>query len=167
MNSVTLKTLEKPGYQIIARPLSGWILIALHFLLSVGALFGGGAFILGPDGHLIQMPISHLDKSPFSDFIIPGLILFTLLGVYPLVVAYSLWKKPGWRWPDLINPFQQIHWSWAASLATGVIVLIWIAVEVLWVPFGIVHVLFFLWGAAILILTLLPEVRKFYTRNPI
>ena len=109
------------------------------------------------------MPQSHLKDSPFHDFLIPGLFLFTFLGIYPLAVAYSLWKMPGWRWPDMLNPFKQIHWSWAASLAAGVIVIIWITVEILWVPFGLVHILFYAWGVTLLFLTLLPDVRRYYT----
>ncbi len=148
---------------IYSRPGAVWFLIVLLVLLAVGAFIGGGAFMLAPDGHLIQMPISHLEKSPFVDFLIPGILLFTFLGIYPLAVAYSLWKLPAWRWPDRLNPFKRIHWSWAGSLAAGVIVIIWITVEVLWVPFGLVHILFFVWGAVLLILTLLPAVRRYYT----
>ncbi len=151
--------------QVKRRLFARRLLILLQCLLAIGAIFGGGAFILAPDGHLIQMPLSHLKKSPFSDFFIPGIFLFTFLGIYPLVVAYSLWKLPGWRWPDILNPFKQIHWSWAASLAAGVIVLIWITVEVLWVPFGLVHILFYAWGVALLALTLVPGVRRYYTHN--
>jgi hypothetical protein len=148
------------------RPRIVWLLIGLQVFLSLGALFGGGAFILSPDGSLIHMPISHLEKSPFSDFLIPGLFLFTFLGIYPLVVAYCLWKKPTWRWPNLINPFKQIHWSWAASLVAGVIVLIWITVETLWVPFGLVHIFYLVFGAVILGITLLPDVHTHYTITP-
>jgi hypothetical protein len=147
------------------RPRIVWLLIGLQIFLSLGAIFGGGAFILSPDGSLIHMPISHLENSPFSDFLVPGIFLFTFLGIYPLAVAYSLWEKPTWRWPNLINPFKQVHWSWAASLAAGVIVIIWIAVEMVWVPIGFVHILYFILGALLLILTLLPIVRRYYTRT--
>jgi hypothetical protein len=147
-------------------PLIVRVLILLHILLALGALLGGGAFLMAPDGHLIQMPISHLEKSPFSDFFIPGWFLFTFLGLYPLTVAYSLWKLPSWQWPDRLNPFKQYHWSWAASLSVGVIVIIWITVEILWIPFGFVHILYLVWGATLLLLTLLPKVRKNYTHYP-
>ncbi|HVP21620.1 MAG TPA: hypothetical protein VMS73_07130 [Anaerolineaceae bacterium] len=140
------------------------VLILLLVLLAVGALFGGGAFLLAPDGRLIEMPISHLKNSPFKDFLIPGIFLFTFLGLYPAAVAYSLWKRLAWRWPDAINPFRQFHWSWAATLAAGVIVLIWITVEMVWVPFGIVHVVYLVWGALLLALALLPGVRRYCSR---
>jgi len=84
------------------------VLIFLQVFLGLQGLFGGGAFLLAPDGHLIQMPFSHLKNIPFSDFFIPGLLLFTFLGVYPIAIAYSLWKQPAWRWPDIIDPFKEL-----------------------------------------------------------
>lgn len=148
-----------------SRPFIVWLLILLQVLLGLGALAGGGAFILAPDGSLLQMPISFLDTSPFPDFLIPGLILFTFVGIYPLAVAYSLWKLPAWHWPDALNPFKQIHWSWAASLAAGVIVMLWIAVELVWVPYGLIHLIYIGWGLLLLALTLLPSVRRYFSTN--
>jgi hypothetical protein len=146
-------------------PFTVWLLIALHALLGVGAVISGGMLVAAPSGRLMMMPVSMLDHSPFSSFLIPGAILFLLVGVYPLAVAYGLWKRPGWRWPDAINPFKRIHWSWAGSLAEGVILVIWIVVEVLMLrAVAFLHVLCFAWGIAILVVTLLPGVRRYYTR---
>lgn len=151
---------------INSRPFIVWLLILLQVLLALGALLGGGAFLLAPDGHLIKMPISHLKNAPFSDFLIPGLFLFTFLGIYPIAVAYSLWRLPAWRWPDILNPFKQIHWSWAGSLAAGVILIIWITVQIQWVPVGFVHILYLSWGVLLLLMTLHPNVREYCNVNP-
>ena len=97
-----------------------WFLICLQFLLGLGALGGGGVLMAAPDGSLIQMPLSMLEHSPFSSFLISGVILFSLLGIYPVAVAYSLWQQPAWRLPEALNPFKHLHWSWAASLASGI-----------------------------------------------
>ena len=45
-----------------ARPLPGIARLAdaLGVFLGLGALFGGDAFILGPDGHMLGMPTSLL-----------------------------------------------------------------------------------------------------------
>jgi len=145
------------------RPVLWWILILLQILLGVGAVLSGAMLVAAPDGHLLQMPLSMLQYSPFPNFLIPGVILSTLLGIYPLVVAYSLWKRPAWRWPDVINPFKRTHWSWAGSLAAGVIVVIWIVVEVIMLrSVGFLHVLYFVWGIALILLTLAPGVRRHY-----
>jgi hypothetical protein len=141
-----------------------WLLIILQFLLGLGALAGGAAFIAAPDGSIMQMPLSMLEYSPFSNYLIPGVILFTALGIYPIVVAYSLWRRPAWRWPEVLNPAKGMHWSWAASLAAGVILVIWIAVQVLLIrSVAFLHVLYFIWGWVLILLTLTAGVRRYYT----
>jgi hypothetical protein len=144
------------------RPPAVWLLINLHLFLALGALPCGALFLLAPDGRLIGTPLSNLQHTPFSDFLVPGALLFTLLGVYPLAVAFSLWKKPAWRWPNIINPFQQMHFSWAGSLAAGVIVLTWITFQVAVMPLSFLHLLYWAWGIALILLTLLPQVRRYY-----
>jgi hypothetical protein len=102
----------------------------------------------------------------FSNFLIPGVLLFVFIGIYPLAVAYSLWKRPGWRWPNVLNPFKRIHWSWAGSLAAGVLLMIWIGVQVQFMAIGFLHIICFAWGALLVLLTLLPRVRRHYRLNP-
>lgn len=148
-----------------SRPFFVNLLILLHILLAIGAIGGGGVLILAPDGSLMGMPVSLLENSPFSDFLIPGLILFIINGLYPLVVAYSLWRLPAWRWPDAINPFKQTHWSWAASLVVGTILVIWITVQVQFVPYSPLQTIYFGWGVVTVALTLLPTVRHYCRRE--
>jgi len=143
------------------------LLIILQFLLGFGAFISGTLLAAVPDGSLIQMPVSMLEYSPFRDFLIPGIILSTLLGIYPLVVAYGLWRKPAWSWPEVINPFKQMHWCWASSLAAGVILLIWITVQVLMLrSIVFLHILYFAWGWVLIFLTLMPDIRRSYTKEP-
>ncbi len=151
--------------QMKPRPFIVWVLIALHILLGINGVGGGGAFILAPDGSLMGMPLSFLDNSPFPDFLIPGIVLFISLGIFPLAVAFSIWALPAWRWPDRVNPFKQTHWSWAASIAVGVIAIVWIAVQVLIIPLSFLQILIFCWGVVILLLTLLPAARSYCSRN--
>ncbi len=153
------------NHKATSRPIAASLLIFLQCFLGLNGLVGGIAFLVSPSGALLQMPFSHLQKTPFSDFFIPGLLLFTFLGVYPIAAAYSLWKTPAWRWPDFINPFQQIHWSWAGSSAAGVIAIIWIIVQIQWIPVGLLHLFIFGWGALIVLNTLLPVVRRYYQRG--
>lgn len=145
-------------------PPAARLLIGLQALLGLGAVFGGGALMLAPDGSLLGMPLSVMQGAPFADFFIPGLILFAVVGIFPLCVAYSLWKRPAWSWPNAINPFKRTHWAWAGSLAAGVDILTWILVELFWVPFAFIHGIYLGWGVLILLLTLLPVVRRTYTR---
>jgi hypothetical protein len=144
------------------RPIAAFTLIFLHVFLGLNGLLGGGALMLKPDGSLLQMPLSNMQGAPFADFTWPGLLLFLFLGVYPLAVAYCLWKVPSWEWPQAINPFKQMHWSWAGSLAAGVIAIVWIAVQVLWIPFFFLQGFILGWGILIVLNTLVPSVRRYY-----
>lgn len=143
-----------------------WILILMQFLLGIGAVASGALLVAAPDGHLLQMPLSMLQHSPFPNYFIPGSILCIFLGIYPLMAAYSLWKRPAWRWPEVLNPIHGIHWSWAGSLAAGAILLVWIIVEVILLrSVAFLHILYFVWGVALVVLTLAPPVRQYYDRR--
>jgi hypothetical protein len=146
-------------------PIAVWLLIVLQFLLGLGALAGGAVLMAAPDGSIMHMPLSMLKYSPFPNYLIPGAILFTVLGVYPVLVAYCLWQRPAWRWPEGLNPLKHMHWSWAASLAAGVILVIWITVQVLLIrSVAFLHVLYFVWGWVLILLTLSAGVRRYFTR---
>ena len=44
--------------------------------------------------------------------------------------------------------------------------IIWIAVQVMWVPFGFVHTFYLVYGVALITITLLPNVRHFFATKP-
>ncbi len=56
------------------------ILIFLHVFVGVGALGGGYAGISNPNGPF-GIPVEVLKNSPFDNFFIPGIILFTIIGL--------------------------------------------------------------------------------------
>jgi hypothetical protein len=93
------------------------IVVALEVLLGVGALFGGGALLLGPNGHVLGMSTSVLTGSPFHDFAIPGAVLFLAMGVFPLVAAGLTVMRAS------IAP--------VLALAAGGLLIGWIAVEMI------------------------------------
>ncbi len=90
--------------------------IVLESLLGIGALGGGLALMLGPHGEILPLPMSLLDGSPFATYFAPGLVLFSVLGCGPLIVAVLAWRSHRWA-PYL-------------TLLVGVALLIWMAVEV-------------------------------------
>jgi hypothetical protein len=144
-------------------PFSVILLILLQFFLGLGALAGGGVLMLAPDGSIMHMPTSMLAHSPFPNFLVPGALLFTFVGIYPMMVAYCLWKQPSWHWPNLINPFKQFHWSWAGSLAAGVVVIVWILAEVAFLSTAtLIHYFYLGWGIVIIVVSLLASVRRYF-----
>jgi peptidoglycan/LPS O-acetylase OafA/YrhL len=90
--------------------------VSLEVFLSVGALGGGVALMLGSRGEIIPLPLSALEGSPFETYFAPGLILFCALGLGPLVAALLAWRQ---------NPLAPM-----AALGVGAALLIWMAVEI-------------------------------------
>ena len=141
-----------------------WPLVTLVFLIGVSALISGPMLFLAPDGHLMQWSVEVLKGSPFSNFVIPGIILFVLIGVYPLFVGYGLLTRTAWNGPNVINPFKQFHWAWIASVVVGIIMLIWIGVETLLLGYiSFLQPVIMVWGLLILVLPLIPANRQYYS----
>lgn len=138
-----------------------WLLTGLLLLLSVNAIVAGAAFIVAPDGHLLQMPLSQLSGSPFSNFRVPGILLLVFIGLFALLAASGLSIASHWRWPEALNPLPQFHWSWTASWAVGVALIVWIVVQVQWIAFNPLHSICLVWGASIIAITLAPSVRQY------
>jgi len=101
----------------------------------------------------MQIPINWLENSPFSNYFIPGVILLIVLGCFPLVVFYGLLRKT--------------RYSLFASFSIAVALIIWIIVEILIIGYQTQPPLQLIYGAVgilLLIVTLLPSVRKYYKR---
>lgn len=77
------------GAKVATRPigLAGAITIGALIWLGIGALAGGIALVMRPDGSAMGFETSILAGSPFGDFLVPGLVLGGLFGVGSLVVA--------------------------------------------------------------------------------
>ncbi len=90
---------------------------ALELFVGLGALYGGGALALRPDGSLLSMPVSLLHRSPFATYLIPGLILFGIVGGAN-TLAGILTLRGG-------------RSGGTASLLAASILIIWIAAQVM------------------------------------
>jgi hypothetical protein len=74
----------------IPRPemrLAGWVSVVFLALLGLGAVAGGIALVVRPDGSVMGFDVAILAGSPFRDFLVPGLILGGLFGLGSLAVA--------------------------------------------------------------------------------
>ena len=57
---------------------------------AVSALFGGYMLIGDPTGGTLHMPVDMMKSGPFNNYLIPGITLFTVLGVGSLLVLVML-----------------------------------------------------------------------------
>lgn len=138
------------------RPASLFLLLFLLIVQAIGAIGGGLSLVLSPSGEIMHMSTSMLKGSPFESFLVPGIILLMVLGVFPAFIAWALMIRPGWRWPGAINVYKGIHWVWTFSLYLGIMLATWIYIEIVFIPFDILQTIFGLVGMAIIIATLLP-----------
>jgi hypothetical protein len=130
--------------------------LVLEILLGIGALGGGLVLIVAPRGEVMPLPLSALAGSPFETYFWPGVILFTVLGLGPLVAARLVWAR---------------HWfAPLAAFVVGVALLIWVAVEVAIIGYSSqppLQAIYLVLGAVITIVALgwlaeggLPAVRR-------
>jgi len=139
------------------------VLLFLLAFLGIGAIGGGGALIISPTGSLLGMPLSMLDKSPFNNFLIPGITLFLLLGVVPLFLIIALLKKPESRLAESINFFKDMHWSWTYSIYVAFALIIWIQIEMIFLSsVNWLHTFYMFYSIVMIFVALLPQVRNLY-----
>ncbi len=113
----------------------------LHLFVGVGALAGGSAAILDPLAPL-GMPAEALRYSPFDTFLIPGIVLFVLLGLGNLAAGLAVLRQARFG-------------EYAGFFLSGALML-WIVVQclMLW-SVVFLHLLFFGIGLAGGLLSLL------------
>lgn len=125
-----------------------YILMALILFQGISGIFGGGALILDPGGAILQMPLSMLEGSPFETFLVPGIILFLVLGIFPATIFFGLWRRK--------------RWAWMGAMFIGPALLAWIGVEIAIVGYHSeppLQLVYGLVGLALFMLTLMPSVR--------
>ena len=62
------------------------IAVILLLFNGVGALYGGWQLVTDPTGGSMQMPLTYLQHSPFTNYLIPGIVLLLANGVGSFVV---------------------------------------------------------------------------------
>ena len=147
---------KKPALTLIML----WILLGFQ---TLSALFGGATLILAPDGSLIDMPLSLLDRAPFSDFTVPGLFLFFVLGIGPLLLLVAQWKRCSVAVFETLNIDRRQHWSLTFATYLGLALIAWIILQVTWVGYAsFLQPLYGLVGVAMVFFSLLPGPRSYF-----
>jgi menaquinone-dependent protoporphyrinogen oxidase len=94
-----------------------WILASMCFVVGIAAVFGGLALALRPDGSLLRMPLSYLEHASFDTYLVPGLLLFAVVGIGHLITGWLVIRHS--KNADL------------AALASGSILILWIVAQMI------------------------------------
>ncbi len=146
------------------RPFMLWPLIFVLLFLALGGFSGGIPMLTDPaNGGYLQFA-ELLPQLPVSDFILPGLFLLVVMGLFPLLLTYALIARPAWHGVDRFFQWSKHYWAWTATLFLVVIIAVWLADEgwiLGWWPITYATATI---GFLMLLFAMMPAVRKFYTK---
>lgn len=142
------------------------IYLSMLAFLGLSAIGGGGALIICPSGKLLgDLPLSILERSPFNDFLVPGIILFVVLGIIPILLVFALLKKPDSVLAERLNFFKDMHWAWSFSIYVAFALIIWIQVETIYIQgVGWLQTFYMFYAIPLIFVALLPQVRNLYKK---
>jgi hypothetical protein len=122
------------------------LLATLCLFTGLTSVLGGAELALAPDGSLVGLPLSLLRYSPFTDFLVPGLLLAGVVGAINTVAGVLvLARKPP---------------AGGEALVGGVAMATWIGVELaLLRSFHWLHGVYLALAAAIVVVALVHERR--------
>ncbi len=107
---------------------------------GLSALFGGWQLMVQPDGSSMQMSLDWLQYSPFSNYLIPGILLFVVNGLMSIFVFTLLIIKYKY-YPLLVMLQGVLLFGWIVVQVLMVRDLVWIQVL-----FGIIGLILLLLG---------------------
>ena len=146
------------------RPVSFYLLEIVLILQVFSGLYGGLSLIFDSSGAGLGMKVAQL-HSIFPSFLIPGLVLTILLSLLPLFIFMVLIFQPKWMWPERINLFHNFYWGWTFALYVGIMLIIWIDIQLLVVQeYIFLQPVFSLVGVTIVILVLWPSNRLYFSK---
>lgn len=118
------------------------IITLLLLFNGPGAIYGGGAMILQPDGSILQFPPGMLESSPFSNYMVPGIVLFCVIGLFSLFLLLQfLFRK---------------RYDAKLIMSNGVLVIGWIIIQVLMIrTFSYLQLIIITTGVLLVILGVL------------
>jgi len=95
------------------------VLGILQLFIGVGAVAGGLALILDSSGANVRMPLEMLNRSPFTDFLIPGIVLLIVNGLGSIAGG--------------ILSFKLFRYAAETALVLGAFLVAWILIQVYWI----------------------------------
>lgn len=89
-----------------------WPLALPCAVVGVSAVFGGSALVIEPGGQLLRMPLGYLTGTPFTTYLVPGLLLALVVGAGHLFAMLLVVRR---------SPYADL-----VALAAGGVLLTWI-----------------------------------------
>ena len=122
----------------------------LQAFIGLGAVAGGLLLVCDPSGESLGMPLEVLEETPFTTFLVPGIVLLAVNGLGSFSGA--------------VASFVRHRQAGTAAIALGVFLIAWILAQVYW--FAGFHWLHWLYlGLGILELALGWAVRRVLSDN--
>lgn len=149
------------------RPVPVRVTIGVLIFLGLTAVAGGVALTFGT-GEGTAPPSEMLEQVPLIDsWVIPGLVLGIGFGLGSLVAAYGMLRRPRWSWLGFVERATGHHWSWVATVLIGAGHLVWIALELIYLPdTSWLQAVYGGTGLALVLLPMLPSVRADLRARP-
>lgn len=114
-----------------------YIAITLLLINGMSAMGGGILLVARPNGQILRLSTDLLAHSPFSDFLIPGLVLIFFNGLSSLVLAII----------TIVNSKPSPYFI----IAQGIFLTLWIIIQVLMIrTFDALQIIFGLIGLIII-----------------
>lgn len=106
---------------------------SLQVFIGLGAVGGGLGLVSEPSGANLGIPLEWLKDSPFSTYLIPGVVLLAVNGLGSLLGAAA--------------SFTRYRYAGEAALALGAFLVAWIILQVYWIAaFHWLHALYLALG---------------------
>jgi len=114
------------------------LLFILLCFIAITATVSGILMISQPDGSILNLKPELLSGSPFSNYLVPGILLACIVGAVNLVAAF-------------LNMMRHRH-RYNAAIAGGAVIITWILVQVMMIgTIHWLHILYFSAGALVIL----------------
>ncbi|MCU0860505.1 MAG: hypothetical protein MUE55_07980 [Thermoplasmata archaeon] len=149
----------------MTRPGALKALVALEVVFAFVGFMSGYGLLSSPSGEGLGLSLDLLEDAPVGDYTLVGLWFVAFYGVVPVLAAYGLWTRKRWGWTDPLNAWTGQNWAWTLTAALGIILLLWILLEVVFVGLlggigGAMQAIITVLGLLILGLVTRPSVRQ-------
>ncbi|MEJ5995277.1 hypothetical protein WG904_12695 [Pedobacter sp. Du54] len=105
------------------------LLLILLLTNGVSAVYGGWHMIDKPDGTSLNLPLQYLRYTPFNDYLLPGILLFSMIGMYSIALFAMVMGGA-------------VKYGWLLIIE-GVVLSLWIIAQLIYrIPFSTLHGVF-------------------------